>query len=308
MNRGSAIALGLAASAAITVPRRASGAQALRLATIPIDSGAEMIFADARGTFKARQLATEIQYIINGSAIVSTVLGGAIDIGYTNIITLALAHARGIPLTIVAPAGLYNSKAPTSALVVLNGSPIKTARDCNGKTFGVSSLKSITQYSTQAWLDKNGGDSKSVRFIELSFPEIAPALAQGRVDIGHFAEPFVSDAKKIGRVLGDSYDAVGSNFLISAYVSTTAYATANPDVVKRFADAIRETAVWANSHHAESGVMLASAAKLDAATIGTMVRSTYADRLTADMLQPSIDVTAKYAGLEAFPASQLISS
>jgi NitT/TauT family transport system substrate-binding protein len=222
------------------------------------------------------------------------------------VISLAVAHARGLPLTVAAPASLYNSKAPTSVLMVANGSPIATARDCTGKTIGVSSLKSITQYSTEAWLDAHGGDAKSVKFIELGFPEMAPALAQGRIDIGHFAEPFLSDAKKSAHVLGDSYDAVASNFMISVYVTTPAFAGAHPDVVKRFADAMRETAAWANAHHAESAPILADAAKMDLATVTAMTRATYAERLSAADLQPNIDVTARYGGLAAFPATALL--
>jgi NitT/TauT family transport system substrate-binding protein len=300
------LALGAAAAGAGALPRRARAAAALRVATIPIDSGAEAIYAAERGTYAAHGLAANLQYIGNGAQIIAAVVGGAVDIGYTNVISLAVAHARGLPLTVVAPASLYNAKAPTSVLMVSDTSPIRTARDCNSKTIGVSSLKSITQYSTEAWLDAHGGDSSSVRFIELEFPEIGPALAQGRIDIGHFAEPFISDAKKSARVLGDSYDAVAPNFMISVYVATPSFASANPDLVKRFGAVMRETALWANDHHAESAPMLAAAAKMDAATIAAMTRATFADHVTAEALQPNIDVTAKYGGLASFPATQLL--
>ena len=306
MKRGAALSSLTIAPAVFAIPRRVRAAAPLRIATIPIDSGAEVLYAAQRGTYRSHALDVELQFIGNGAQIVAAVVGGAVDIGYTNVISLAVAHARGLPLTVVAPASLYNGKAPTSVLMVANASPIKSARDCAGKTIGVSSLKSITQYSTEAWLDANGGDVKSVKFIELEFPELAPALAQGRIDVGHFAEPFLSDAKKIARVLGDSYDAVAPGFMISVYVTTPAFASANPDVVRRFGDAMRETATWANAHHAESAPMLAAAAKMDHAVVAAMTRASYAARLTAADLQPNIDVTARYGGLSAFPASELL--
>ena len=306
MKRGAALASLAIAPAALAFPRRVRAAAPLRIATIPIDSGAEVLYAAQRGTYKSHGLETEIQFIGNGAQIVAAVVGGAVDIGYTNVISLAVAHARGLPLTVIAPASLYNSKAPTSVLMVLNTSPIKSARECTGKTIGVSSLKSITQYSTQAWLDANGGDAKSVKFIELEFPELAPALAQGRIDVGHFAEPFLGDAKKIARVLADSYDAVAPDFMISVYVASPGFVSANADVVRRFADAVRETATWANTHHAESAPMLAAAAKMDVAVVAAMTRASYAARLGAADLQPNIDVTARYGGLTAFPASELL--
>lgn len=305
MKRSNALAL-LAGAAGAALPAAGRSAQPLRLATIPIDSGAEVIYADANGAFKARGLETSIALIGNGAAIVSAVVGGAADIGYSNIISLAVAHQRGFPVRIVAPAALYNSKAPTSILMVPIGSPIKTARDCSTKTIGVSSLGSITQYSTQAWLDGNGGDAKSVRFVEMNFAEMAPALAAGRIDVGHFAEPFISDASKEARVLADSYDAVAPEFLIAAYFTTAAYAAANPQIVRQFTDAIAQTAVWANGHHPESGRLLASAAKLDPGAIAGMTRATYASRLLASDLQPNVDVAARYGGLQAFRAQELL--
>ena len=32
-------------------------------------------------------------------------------------------------------------------------------------------------YATQAWIDKNGGNSKSVKWLELPFPTMAAAIA-----------------------------------------------------------------------------------------------------------------------------------
>jgi len=50
------------------------------------------------------------------------------------------------------------------------------------KTVAVSALHDMTQFETSAWVDKTGGDSKSVRFVELKYTEMATALEQGRAD------------------------------------------------------------------------------------------------------------------------------
>jgi NitT/TauT family transport system substrate-binding protein len=265
VNRGNALRLGAAAPLLGFWPARARAATALRLSTIPIDTGAQVFYADETGIFRKHGLDTTIQTISNGAAIIAAAMGNAIDIGFANIVSLAVAHKRGLPLTIVAPAAMY--------------SPIKTAADCTGKTIGVSSLNSITQYSTQAWLDKNGGDAKSTRFIEMPFPQIAPALLQRRIDVGHFAEPSLTDARKIGRTLAESYGAVAPSFLIAAFFTQTSFARTNAATIRQFDDAIRES---------------------------SMVRAEYALRLTPESIQPSIDVAVKYGGLETFDARELI--
>jgi NitT/TauT family transport system substrate-binding protein len=306
VKRGDVLRLSASAGVALALPSRLRAATALRLATIPIDTGAQVFYADENGSFRKRDLDVTIQPISNGAAIIAAVMGNAIDIGFANIVSLAVAHKRGLPLTIVAPAAMYSPASQTSALIVLKDSPIKTAADCAGKIIGVSSLNSITQYSTEAWLDKNGGDAKSARFIEMPFPQIAPALQQRRIDVGHFAEPELTDARKIGRILAESYAAVAPEFLIAAYCAQVSYARSNAATVRQFSDAIRESGAWANAHRTASGDILAKATKIDPATISSMVRAEYALRLTPESIQPSIDVAVKYGGLESFDARELM--
>jgi NitT/TauT family transport system substrate-binding protein len=295
-----------ATALAAALPGTARAAQPLRVSTFPIDAGAEPFYGSDNGMFAKAGLDVTVDSSTNGAAIIAAVMGGAADVGFSNVVSLAVAYKRGLPLTIIAPAGLYSSKAPTSVLMVASGSPIKTARDCNGKTFAVNGLKNITQFSSQAWVDKNGGDSKTLKFVELKFPEMAPALQQGRIDVALIAEPDLSDAKKVARVLGDSYDAIAPSFLIGAFCTTTAFAKANPDVVKRFAGAIRDVAAWSNAHHKETGDILARVTKIDPAIIAGMTRSTYAERFSPDDIQPSIDVAVKYGGLDVFSAKELV--
>ena len=91
-------------------------------------------------------------------------------------ISLAVAHARGVPVTIIAPAGLYATNAPTSVCGVAKNSPIKTAKDLNGKTVATNGLKNIGEFGPRAWIDKNGGDSSTVKFIEMPQNEVVGVL------------------------------------------------------------------------------------------------------------------------------------
>jgi hypothetical protein len=64
--------------------------------------------------------------------------------------------------------------------------------------------------------------------------------------------------------------------------------------------------VWANSNEAQSGQILAKYSNIDPRVLGTMTRSHYAERLDPALLQPLIDVAAKYAKFNSFPAQELI--
>ena len=306
MNRKSFGTLAAGAIALSPFPAFAAS-NTVRLGDLPIEADGQPYYADQLGLFKKAGLDVEVISITNGAAILSGVLGGSMEIGVSNIISLASAYKRGIKIACVSGSSLYTSKAPTSALMVSNGSVIRAARDLSGKTIAVNGLRNITQLAAMAWIDKNGGDSASVKFVELSFPEMIPAVSQGRVDAVLVAEPAVSSAKGSARILGYPYDAVAPRFLLGCFFTTTAYLAQNQQTVKRIVDVLRAAGNWANQHHSESGQMLAAVTKIDVNVIQNMTRATYPDKMLISDVQPVIDLAAKYGVIaESFPAAEII--
>jgi NitT/TauT family transport system substrate-binding protein len=307
MKRSTVLQSLLAGTAAAALPLRARAADTVRFATIPIDTGAQIYYADAERMFAKAGLDGQIQSIPNGGAITAAIVGGSIEVGFSNILSLAEAHEKSVPITLIAPAGLYLTKAPTSVLMVPKDSPARDARSLNGKTVAVNGLKNITQLAVQAWMDKNGGDSKTLTFTEMPFPSMPQALASHRVDAALIAEPAVTEAKAAARIFAQPYDAIAPEFLIAGWFTSQKWAAAHPDLVKKVAAVMRESAVWANKNAPQSAEVLAKATKLDSATLKTMVRSVYAERLDPASIQPVINTAARYGLLRAaFPAADLI--
>ena len=301
----------LAALALAGLGAPAADAQAppmLRVATTPIDIGAQVLWAKDEGFLKKAGLDAEVMLINNGAAIAAAVASGAVDIGQANLVSLASAHERGLPFVLIAPGGLYTAAEPTTAMIVAKNSPVKTAKDLTGKTIAVSGIKNITQVGASAWIDQNGGDVASIRWIELPFPQMAAALAAGRVDAAVVAEPELSGAlAENARLLAPVYSAIRSEFLIGAWFARSDWVKAHPDVVKRFAAAIAESSRWANAHHAESAKILEKYTKQPINPAIHRVR--WAERLDPAEAQPLIDAAAKYKVLKAtFPASEFIAS
>jgi NitT/TauT family transport system substrate-binding protein len=291
---------------ALATVAQAQTAPVLHIATTPIDVGAEVLYANDMGYFKAHGLTVDIQFIENGAAIASAVASGAIDIAQGNVVTLATAHDKGLPFVVVAPAALYSSTSPTSALIVAKNSPVKTAKDLTGKTIGITGVKNITQLATMLWLDQNGGDSSSVKFIELKFSEMAAAAAAGRIDAGVTAEPDLSNAVASGdvRILTPVYSAIAPTFIIGAWFATADWAKVHPDVVARYVAAITEAGAWANKNQAASAKILEKYTKIESKP--GMKRVTFPDTPNLALMQPVIDMTARYKVIKtAFPASEL---
>ena len=155
--------------------------------------------------------------------------------------------------------------------------------------------------------DKNGGDSSTVKFVEMAMPQILPALAANRIDGAIVVEPFIAPARADSRVFANAFDALGQRYLIGVYFATTAWAKAHPDVVVRIRTALAKTAEWANKNTAQSGEILVKYSKLDPALLKTMLRVVYAVKFNAAEMQPVIDLAARFGAIPAaFPADQLI--
>lgn len=294
-----------AGAAALTLPRPAYADDIVRIGAMPIDSSMESTYASKIGYADQAHLNLAIQGVSSGAAIMAAILGRAIDSGNVNMFSVLNAHDRGLPVVIIASAALYSSKYPTAALLVRKDSAIKDAVDMNGKTIAVDGLKSTSQFSAMAWVDKNGGDSKTLRFVEMPVPDMQLALATKRVDVGSMPQPFASRATKTdARIICNVYDGIANAWLQNAWVASADWVSANPDVARRFRALVYKTAGWANQHQTESADMLAQVSKVELDVIKQTPRARYAEKDNIELLDPVIDVSVKYGLISKRPTAR----
>jgi NitT/TauT family transport system substrate-binding protein len=198
-----------------------------------------------------------------------------------------------------------STRAEAGVLFVPKNSTATSGRDLDGKTIGVQGIKGFAQFGTQAWLDRTGGNSASVHFVEMTSSVMGNALADARLDAAFIPEPFVSEVAKVAKRIANPMDAIAPAFIAGAHFTTVSWAKAHPDEVREFLRVIYSTAVWANKNHARSAEILADAMRIDPATMRTAVRAQYAERRDPSLLQPMIDLAAKYAGITPFPAQEI---
>jgi NitT/TauT family transport system substrate-binding protein len=285
---------------------RAADNVTMRVGNVPIDSSSEIFAAQSAGFLAKNGITIEIQDFTNGNAIAAAIVSGALDCGGINVLSLASAHEKGLPLKIAASGSTYTTKNPTTVMLVPNNSQLKTARDLTGKVVAVNVLQGIAHVSAESWIDKNGGDSKQVKFIELPFSAMPAALVANRVDAAVSAEPQYTQSRNDTRMLGKSYDGIADLWMIDAWTVSQAWLTANPDVARRFSNAMQQAAVWANRNHDKTAELVSAATKIDISVVREMHRATFLEHVNLSVVQPVIDVGAKYGALSApFPAADL---
>jgi NitT/TauT family transport system substrate-binding protein len=299
------------ATSAFLVPAGAQTSATIRIATLPADISGEVFYAQEMGFFDKAGLNVEITPLHDGSTIAASALSGAIDIGYTGVFELLNGRERGLAFQMLAPANMHVAAQPTAALVaVLANGPLMTAKDLVGKIIAVNPLRGATYLAARAWLDKNGGDSTKVNFLELPLPTMADAIKAGRVDaalIDALGDPTVGKPGDPLRLLGCAFDAISPAFVPSVFMSSTDWFVKHGSDARKFASAMRETAVWANAHHSESAEILAKYTKLTVAQLQGITRVTYGVDLTPALIQPAIDTAAKYGIIaKSFPAGDIL--
>jgi len=270
-----------------------------------------LYYAQRTGLFAQAGLTVKIQALASGAAGAAAVAGGAADIGNSNVQTLVQAHARGIPFTIVAAGGEYDSRHPTVELLVLAAGPIKTAKDIGGISIGVASLQDAFVLGLNAWLTDNGIDRTGLHFVESPQSSLLAMLQTKRVDAILLSEPSLAHALASGstRAIAKPYDAIAKHFMISAWFSTTTWVAAHPDAAKRFSSVMEQASIYADNHWDDLLPLVAEFTKVPVEELKLFTPDAFGASVRAVDVQPMIDVAARFKVIErAFPATDIIAT
>ena len=111
LSRASALSLIAGGIVAAARPAAAQAAPAdVRIGTMSLDPFGEAYYGVERGFFKENGINATLTTLGNGSTIIQAVLGGDLDVGMSNIVNVAAAVTKGIPVIMIAPAALYSAK------------------------------------------------------------------------------------------------------------------------------------------------------------------------------------------------------
>jgi NitT/TauT family transport system substrate-binding protein len=304
-------ASGLAGCAVCTFAAPRAYAQTLRplhLGIAPSDGVTSVVFAKQAGLFERAGLDVTYDTQNNGSAVAAAVLSGFFGIGNASITSIMRAHVKGLPFTMVAPAGIYNAKDPFSGALVLKDSTWQLGKDAEGQTVSVASLDSTGHDAFAAWVEHHGGDWRKVRYNEIPFAAAAAAVLEKRVIAGECPSPAMGSALETGKLrLIPVYNALAPRFLNSAWFTSRDFSSKHPDIVKTFAQVVAAAGAYANTHHAQTAPALAQLTGIPVEEFAHMTRSEQGTVLIPSLIQPVIDAAHEYGSLERpFPAREVI--
>jgi NitT/TauT family transport system substrate-binding protein len=255
-----------------------------------------------KGFFSARHLQVTPKPRSGGSLIVAAVVSGSQHIGFSNNTTLLIGASRGLPLRIVA-AGNQAAAGDYAAIFVRPDSKIASAKDLAGRTIAVNNLNNVGPLTINAALQASGADITRVKFVEVPFPEMGAALAQGRVDAVWAVEPFASAIKASGggKVLLRPYPLVAPHFPVASYFTSQSFAASDPDVVDRFRQAMNESLTYAQNHPDEVRRILPTYLSLKPEVAARVVLPEWSTDVGAPLLRRTADLAKEYGYLSTQP-------
>lgn len=240
----------------------------MKVSYLPIMDLQQLYVAQEKGFFEEEGLKVESQVAQGGAVSQTLVESGSVDLGWTAVVPLSQAYAKGFDFVFVAP-GVFvdESNRKTVGIVVKKDSPMQSFKDLEGKKIAILALKALPHLAITVLADYYGVDIDTLKFVEVPVPSIVAAVREGAVDAGHIAEPFIaaSEAEGTARLLYAGYypPEIADRVMVAGWFAKKSLLGKNKEKMERFLKAIAKTTDYINTHPEEMPAIIAKYTKLD---------------------------------------------
>jgi NitT/TauT family transport system substrate-binding protein len=271
----------------------------LKVGYLPLTDFLGMYAAIEQGYMADEGLKLELTAMAGGATIIPAIVGGSLDFGISNYVSVIVANGQGIKIKAFSDSAYGSKASPPFAIIVKKGSAIKTAKDLNGKKVAVNTRNGIVHVGVMEWIERNGGDPTTVQYVELPFPQMPPAITNGSVDAAAPTEPFVTvstsqDASVLSYYLTDLRDPCA----ISGFISTDDWITKNRDAAAAFHRANTKGMDWVAKNDKTAREYAAKYANLDPAIAAKINLATLRSTPLVDAVQFWVDMAKKWGLLD----------
>lgn len=275
-----AAAAGCGSSSSTTGASSSDGGKTteVKVGIIPIVDVAPLYLGKEKGFFSKRGIDLKMEAAQGGAAIIPGVVSGQFQFGFSNVTSLMIAQTKGVPIKSVVngASSTGDTAKDISGVAVKKDSPIKSAAELAGRTVAVNTLQNIGDTTVREVVRKGGGDPSKVKFVEMPFDQMPAALDGGQVDAAWMGEPALTIAKGQGaRVIASPFAETDPNLTIATYFASAKLAQDDPDLVKKFTEAVTESLKYASDHPDEARQTITGYTKIDSGVLKDLTLPTW---------------------------------
>lgn len=232
-------------------------------------SAVNLVILKQQGALEKRFPNTKVSWIEfpAGPQLLEALSVGALEFGLTGDAPPVFAQAAGKELYYV---GAEPAKPESSAILVLQDSPIKNLAELKGKKIALQKGSSAHYLLVRA-LEKAGLSWSDIQPIYLTPADARAAFERKSVDAWAIWDPFYAATELAlpTRVLTTGVGLSGNN---SFYLSSTALANQHPDVLLALFDELTRADRFAQEHRPETIKLIANFSGLDAGVVSLFLK------------------------------------
>jgi NitT/TauT family transport system substrate-binding protein len=275
----------------------------INVGAIPVANLAPFNLGIQKGFFKEQGLDLNVSSSLSGAPQnVPRLLKGDLQFVATAWLSTMLAREQKLPVIAIAPGDNAGTTADEDYCHVMTAPDgPKELSALKGTTIAINTLKNVGEVSMDAVLDKAGVDPKSVKYVQLPWPEMGAALRNDRIKAGWVCEPFLTQLKqqmKGVNDLGPSQNVAAPKLPISVYTTSEQYMKENPEIVERFQKAIMKSLEYAQQHPDEARAVIPSFTEIGSDVADAMILPTWDTTYDDSAIQALADQSHKYGILK----------
>ncbi|MDO8384497.1 MAG: ABC transporter substrate-binding protein [Microbacterium sp.] len=275
----------------------------IRVAALPIaETGALWAAIDA-GIFEEHGLDVEVVPAQGGAQAIPALLSEDIQFAIGQPFGPIRADLQDLGIAII---GDYaNSLADgedVNAVVALGDSGIASPKDLSGKKVSVNSLGAAGDLTIRAAVDADGGDSSTIEFVEVAFPEAKAQLDAGTIDAAWVPDPFRGIVLGAGGVsVVSPYQAVIPGLTVLTNITTQKMLDEDPELVASYSEAMAEALAYAADNEAAVREAIATGLDIPAEAAAGIVLPTFTWELDTESIETLGDLAVEYEYIDALP-------
>lgn len=273
----------------------------ITVGVIPIGDTAPAWLGKEKGFFAEEGLDITIQPTTGGAAAVPGVVSGSYDFAFGNYVSGMVANDKGLDLKYVANGASATGDPGFQAVIVRDDSPIKSAKDLAGKRVSVNNLANINDTTIRGVVDDDGGDSSTIEFVEVAFPDAVAAVENKQVDAAT-VNPFVPSMLETGkRVIMFNFSAFDPNLDVAGYFTTAETVKNKPELVEAFQTAMNKSLDYAQEHPDEVRQIMTTYTKFTPELLENMTLPQFRSEFNRESLEKLGAAAVSYGTLSAAP-------
>jgi NitT/TauT family transport system substrate-binding protein len=275
----------------------------IKVSLIPILDFAPLYVGMQEGIFERHGLDMTVEEIFSSPGLVSSVTSGSSDIATTSATQGVTGISNGLPIKIISN-GSFSPSEGNTEILVLPDSDIQSFADLAGRTVSTVALQGLFHLGTLSAVENAGGDWTTVEAIPGQQPDLADALAAGRVDAIVIQEPFLSQfLRDYGfRSLGNPYADLGYSIPAGVWITSIEQSENEPELMRRFRAAMAEASEFSQDNPDVVRAIVPTFTSLTAEQVAAISLPIFDGNLPPESLTAMGDSMLKYGWLRYIPS------